>query len=174
MRRALDLAEKGRGTTRPNPLVGAVIVKDGHVIAEGYHRRAGSDHAEVVALKKAGRRARGATVYVTLEPCCHTGSTGPCCDALVEAEVARVVIPVLDPNPIVSGRGARRLRKAGIELTRGVLQQEARRQNDLYFGRHQLGRPYIILKSAQTLDGRIAASNGQSQWITGKQARTIG
>ena len=174
MAHALKLAEQGRGTTRPNPMVGAVIVKGGKIIAEGYHRRAGADHAEVVALKKAGRRARGATVYVTLEPCCHTGSTGPCCEALIAAGIRKVVIPSLDPNPIVNGSGAKRLKAAGIEVVKGILSNEAAALNDAYFGRHRNKRPYVILKSAQTLDGRIASVTGDSKWITGKPARALG
>lgn len=174
MRRAIELAEKGRGTTRPNPLVGAVIVNDGQVVGEGFNRRVGGDHAEIVALKNARGSVRGATIYVSLEPCCHTGHTGPCCEALIEAGISRVVIPTIDPNPIVNGRGVRRLRKAGIRVDTGVLRHEAEKLNDMYFGRHKGGRPYVIVKVAQSLDGRIATSNGNSQWITQQEARVIG
>jgi len=167
MARALDLAAKGRGRVSPNPMVGAVIVKNGRVIAEGYHRGAGKDHAEVVALKKAGKQARGATVYVTLEPCCHTGNTGPCTEALIAAGVRKVVFPSHDPDPRVSGKGARRLRQVGIEVVKGILAGEAERLNESYYAHNLTGRPFVILKIAQTLDGRIAARNGDSQWVSG-------
>jgi diaminohydroxyphosphoribosylaminopyrimidine deaminase/5-amino-6-(5-phosphoribosylamino)uracil reductase len=166
MTRALELAARGRGKTSPNPMVGAVIVKNGRVIAEGYHRKAGTDHAEVVALKKAGSNARGATVYVTLEPCCHTGNTGPCTDALIRSGVKRVVFASVDPDPRVRGRGARRLRQAGIQVTTGVLKQEAERLNEVFYGYNRNGRPFVTLKLAQSLDGRIATRTGDSQWIS--------
>lgn len=167
MTRALQLAAKGRGKVSPNPMVGSVIVSNGKVIAEGYHRGAGKDHAEVVALKKAGAKAKGATVYVTLEPCCHTGNTGPCTEALIAAGVGKVVYATNDPDIRVNGKGARRLRQAGIEVVRGVLAVEARRLNEGYFKFNRTGRPFVILKIAQTLDGRIAARNGDSQWVSG-------
>lgn len=170
MMRALELATQGRGQTSNNPMVGTVIVKNGRVIAEGYHRKAGTDHAEVVALKKAGKRAVGSTAYVTLEPCCHTGCTGPCSDALIRAGVSRVVYAAVDPNPMVKGKGARRLRRAGIKVESGLLRKEAERLNEAYHGFHRNGRPFVTLKMAQTLDGRIATATGDSQWISGPPA----
>jgi diaminohydroxyphosphoribosylaminopyrimidine deaminase/5-amino-6-(5-phosphoribosylamino)uracil reductase len=166
MARALALAQCGRGWTSPNPMVGAVLVRNGRVIAEGCHRRKGSDHAEVAALRKAGRGARGATIYVNLEPCCHTGCTGPCTEALITAGVARVVYSSLDPNPIVSGKGDRRLRRAGIKVERGLLRKEAEKLNEVYYAYHSNGRPFVTLKLAQTIDGRIATITGDSQWIS--------
>jgi diaminohydroxyphosphoribosylaminopyrimidine deaminase/5-amino-6-(5-phosphoribosylamino)uracil reductase len=173
MHRALELAEKGWGKTSPNPMVGAVVVKRGQVVGEGYHRKAGDDHAEVVALKKARGEARGATVYVSLEPCCHTGRTGPCTKALIDASVKRVVYALKDPNPTVSGKGGRCLRKAGISVTANVLRNEATRLNEIYIHNQRYGRPFITLKLAQTLDGRIATSTGDSHWISGPQSRRM-
>lgn len=166
MTRALALAQHGRGWTSPNPMVGAVIVKNGQIVAEGCHRCKGCDHAEVAALKKAGRRAKGATVYVNLEPCCHTGCTGPCTEALINAGIARVVYASLDPNPIVNGKGDRRLRRAGVRVERGLLRNEAERLNEAYYGYYRNGRPFVTLKLAQTIDGRIATMTGDSQWIS--------
>ena len=174
MTRALALAARAQGQTSPNPMVGAVLVKKGRVLSEGYHRRAGSDHAEIVALKAAGERARGATLYVTLEPCCHTGRTGPCTDALIEAGIADVHFATVDPNPHVAGRGARRLRAAGIGVHAGLLREESRRLNEDYFTFHRTGRPFVTLKIAQTIDGRVATGDGHSQWITDKAARAEG
>ena len=169
MARALVLAARAKGRTSPNPMVGTVIVRNGRIISEGYHRKAGTDHAEVVALKKAGKKAAGATAYVTLEPCCHTGCTGPCSDALIKAGIARVVFAAVDPNPIVKGKGLRRLRRAGIDVSFGLMRNEAEELNEVYFGYHRLGRPFVTLKMAQTLDGRIATLSGQSQWISGPE-----
>jgi len=174
MQRALELAARGRFRTAPNPMVGAVIVKNRRIIGEGYHRRAGSDHAEIAAIKNATAPVKGATVYVTLEPCCHTGRTGPCTEALIEHGFKRVVFAAKDPDPRVAGKGARRLRRAGIKVESGLLQEEANHLNESYVGYHRLGRPYIILKTAQTLDGRIAASSGDSQWITSAESRRRG
>ncbi|MBD3401870.1 bifunctional diaminohydroxyphosphoribosylaminopyrimidine deaminase/5-amino-6-(5-phosphoribosylamino)uracil reductase RibD [candidate division GN15 bacterium] len=173
MDRALGLAAKGRGRTSPNPMVGAVLVKDGEIVGEGYHRRAGEDHAEIVALKAAGERARGATLYVTLEPCCHTGRTGPCTDAVIAAGVSRVVYAMRDPDSRVHGRGAKKLRAAGVAVTAGIGGDAARRLNEAYLSYHKLGRPFVTLKTAQSLDGRVATRTGESQWITGKQARVF-
>ena len=170
MQRALELAAKGRGSTSPNPMVGAVIVKKGQILAEGYHRKAGTDHAEIVALKKAGADARGATLYVSLEPCCHRGRTGPCTDAIAAAGIKRVVYAMKDPNPLVNGKGGARLRRAGIAVDNGVLKAEAKRLNERYVGFHVNHRPFITLKVAQTLDGRIATLTGDSQWITGPES----
>lgn len=166
MKRALELAAKGRGRTSPNPMVGAVVVKSGRVIAEGYHRQAGRDHAEVVALNQAGRRARGSTMYVTLEPCCHIGCTGPCTEAIILGGVARVVYASADPNPVVGGKGDRALRRAGVKVERGLLRAEAETLNEAYHAFHLNRRPFVTLKMAQTLDGRIATATGDSQWIS--------
>jgi diaminohydroxyphosphoribosylaminopyrimidine deaminase / 5-amino-6-(5-phosphoribosylamino)uracil reductase len=171
MRRALELAAQGVGLTSPNPVVGAVIVRDGVIVGEGAHLRAGGPHAEVVALAAAGERARGATCYVSLEPCAHHGRTPPCVDALVAAGVARVVAACPDPHARVDGRGLTGLRAAGIEVTVGVAEAEARTLNRAFFTCVATGRPHVTLKSAMTLDGKIAAWDGTSRWITGEAAR---
>jgi diaminohydroxyphosphoribosylaminopyrimidine deaminase/5-amino-6-(5-phosphoribosylamino)uracil reductase len=175
MRRALALARRGRGSTRPNPMVGAVVVRNGRVIGEGFHRRAGDPHAEVNALERLGRRAAGATVYVTLEPCCHTGRTAPCTGALVAAGVARVVVGVRDPNPVVNGRGIARLRRAGIRVDVGCLEEECRELNRPFFTWVSQQRPLVTLKVAATLDGFIAERGSRKiaapVWITGPVAR---
>ena len=173
MRRALILAEKGRGSTSPNPMVGAVVVRNGRVIGEGYHRAPGTDHAEIVALKKAGQAASGAALYVTLEPCCHTGRTGPCTDAVIESGIKTVFAAVKDPNPAVNGRGIRILRKAGLTVSTGLLKEQAALLNDKYFGYYRNRRPFVILKTAQTLDGRIATASGDSRWITSATSRRL-
>lgn len=173
MARALELAARAKGQTSPNPAVGAVVVQQGRIVGQGYHRRAGEAHAEIVALKDAAKAAKGATLYVTLEPCCHSGRTGPCTEAIISAGVGRVVYSVSDPNPQVNGRGARRLRRAGIAVTGGVMRREAEELNEMYLHYQRTGRPFVTLKLAQTLDGRIAASNGESKWITGPPARTL-
>jgi diaminohydroxyphosphoribosylaminopyrimidine deaminase/5-amino-6-(5-phosphoribosylamino)uracil reductase len=169
--RALELAERGRGTTAPNPLVGAVLVRDGEVVGEGWHERAGGPHAEIVALQQAGPRARGATLYVTLEPCAHHGRTPPCADALVEAAVARVVAAVGDPNPLTNGAGFERLRAAGVEveLSGGADEWLARVQNEDYRVWVSQGRPFVVYKAALTLDGRVTVP--RSRWITGEASR---
>jgi diaminohydroxyphosphoribosylaminopyrimidine deaminase/5-amino-6-(5-phosphoribosylamino)uracil reductase len=168
---ALQLARKGLYSTHPNPRVGCVIVKDGELIGEGWHVRAGEPHAEVHALRQAGDRARGATAYVTLEPCSHHGRTPPCAEALVDAGVARVVAAMQDPNPQVAGRGLERLRSAGIEVASGVLESEARAMNVGFIKRMETGLPYLRAKLAMSLDGRTAMASGESQWITGPAAR---
>lgn len=177
MARALKLARHGLYTTDPNPRVGCVIVRydrsaEGQVVGEGYHLRAGEPHAEVHALAAAGEQARGATAYVTLEPCSHTGRTGPCAVALANAGVGRVVVAMGDPNPQVSGRGIEHLRAAGIEVHVGLLEQDARALNPGFVLRMQSRRPFVRLKMAMSLDGRTAMGSGESQWITGPQART--
>jgi diaminohydroxyphosphoribosylaminopyrimidine deaminase/5-amino-6-(5-phosphoribosylamino)uracil reductase len=171
MRRALALARRGEGRTSPNPMVGAVLVSRGAVVGEGWHRAAGTPHAEVHALQAAGDEAKGSTLYVTLEPCSHHGRTPPCTDAVVTAGVERVVVAMLDPDGRVAGRGAERLREAGIAVDTGVLEQEARRVNEAYIVHRTLGRPFVTCKAAITLDGRTAAADGSSQWITGAEAR---
>jgi len=175
MRMALRLAEKARGRTSPNPMVGAVVVKNGKVISRGYHRMAGEPHAEAIALKKAGKKARGATLYVTLEPCSHTNKrTPPCTPLVLQSKVKRVVISMVDPNPHVSGDGIKTLRKAGIEVVTGVLEAEAKKLNEAYVKYITTGMPFVTLKIAQTLDGKIATASGESKWITGEQARAEG
>jgi diaminohydroxyphosphoribosylaminopyrimidine deaminase/5-amino-6-(5-phosphoribosylamino)uracil reductase len=174
MARALQLAQRGLYTTTPNPRVGCVVVRDGDVVGEGWHERAGEPHAEVLALRAAGDRARGATAYVSLEPCSHHGRTPPCADALIAAGVASVVAAVRDPNPQVAGEGLQRLQAAGVETRCGLLQDEARELNIGFVSRMQRGRPWLRVKVAASLDGRTALRNGTSQWITGPQAREDG
>jgi len=174
MRRALRLALRGQGRTSPNPMVGAVIVKAGQLIGQGHHRQVGGPHAEIWALRDAGEKARGATIYVTLEPCSHHGRTPPCTDALIQAGLARVIAAVEDPNPQVSGNGVRKLQEAGIEVEVGLLGDEARRLNAPYFKHTTTGLPLVSLKAAMSLDGKIATSTGESQWITGDKARALG
>ena len=172
MARALELARKGVYSTHPNPRVGCVIVRDGEVVGEGWHVRAGEPHAEVHALRQAGAKAKGATAYVTLEPCSHHGRTPPCADALVNAGVARVVAAMQDPNPDVAGRGLLRLMSAGIAVQSGVLEGEARALNKGFLKRMEHGLPYVRVKLAMSLDGRTAMASGESQWITGPEARS--
>jgi len=171
MSRAIELAERGLFTTTPNPRVGCVIVRDDCVVGEGWHVRAGEPHAEVHALSMAGDAARSATAYVTLEPCAHHGRTPPCAEALVKAGIARVVTAMEDPNPLVAGRGLGILRAAGIEVTAGVQEAQARELNIGFISRMSRGRPWLRLKAAATLDGKTALDNGVSQWITGDDAR---
>ncbi len=171
MARALRLARRGLYTTDPNPRVGCVIVRDGAVVGEGWHRRAGEPHAEIHALREAGEAARGATAYVTLEPCCHHGRTPPCSQALIEAGVARVVAAMEDPNPRVAGQGLRALRDAGIEAESGLLAEQAEALNPGFVQRMRHGRPWVRLKLAMSLDGRTAMASGESRWITGEAAR---
>jgi diaminohydroxyphosphoribosylaminopyrimidine deaminase / 5-amino-6-(5-phosphoribosylamino)uracil reductase len=170
MARSLALAELGWGQTAPNPMVGAVLVRDGEIVGEGYHARFGADHAEVVALRSAGERARGATLYVTLEPCAHHGKTPPCVDALVAAGIARAVIAVADPNVVAAG-GAQRLRAAGIEVEIGVQEKAARELNAPFFHAIRSRRPWVTLKLGVSLDAAIADSSGQSKWLTNPAAR---
>ena len=173
MTHALALAERGRGTSRPNPMVGAVLVKDGTVVGEDFHERAGQAHAEIGALRAAGEDARGADLYVTLEPCCYTGRTGPCTEALIEAGVRRAFVGAIDPNPRVAGQGLDRLREAGIEVTHGVLGDVCTELNVVFNHWVTTGRPLVVLKLASTLDGRIASRTGASQWITSEPARRV-
>jgi diaminohydroxyphosphoribosylaminopyrimidine deaminase/5-amino-6-(5-phosphoribosylamino)uracil reductase len=173
MRRALELAERGRGHVEPNPLVGAVLVRDGRVVGEGWHRRYGEAHAEVNALAEAGAAARGATLYVTLEPCCHHGKTPPCTDAVLRAGVARVVAAMTDPFPQVAGKGAERLRAAGVPVTLGLCAEEALRLNAPYLKLLRTGRPYVHAKWAMTLDGKIATHTGDSKWISNDASRAL-
>jgi diaminohydroxyphosphoribosylaminopyrimidine deaminase/5-amino-6-(5-phosphoribosylamino)uracil reductase len=172
MARALRLAERGMNTTMPNPRVGCVIVRNGKIVAEGWHERAGEPHAEVHALRQAGDAARGADVYVTLEPCSHHGRTPPCAQALIDAEVSRVVAAMPDPNPKVSGNGLRLLQASGIVAVSGLMEAQSRQLNPGFIARMTRGRPWLTLKIAASLDGRTALANGASQWITGPEARS--
>lgn len=171
MRRALALARRAPHRVSPNPMVGCVLVRDGVVVGEGVTRPVGGAHAEVVALEHAGEQARGATAYVTLEPCCHHGRTPPCTEALIAAGVARVEAGVIDPNPIVAGRGLDQLRSAGVEVGVGLLESECAAQIAPFRRFIENGRPWVVLKAATTLDGRIATADGDSRWITGEAAR---
>lgn len=171
MARAFELARLGRFTTTPNPNVGCVIVRDGEIVGEGYHIKAGGPHAEVHALRMAGEKAQGATAYVTLEPCSHHGRTPPCADALIAAGVARVVASMQDPNPEVAGRGLYRLQQTGIEVSHGLMHSEAEAINLGFLKRMRTGFPYVQLKMAASLDGRTAMASGESQWITSAAAR---
>ena len=168
---ALSLAKRRRGLTHPNPTVGCVVVKDGEIVGLGYHERAGYPHAEVVALDQAGEKAKGSTLYVTLEPCTHFGRTPPCTDAIIRAGVKRVVIATRDRNEMVGGKGIEKLKSEGIEVTEGVLEEEAVEINEDFFTYISKKRPYVTLKLAQTLDGRIATHSGDSKWITSLQSR---
>lgn len=170
MQRALEIAKQGRPW--PNPYVGAVVVKTGEIVGEGYHPKAGQPHAEVYALRSAGEQARGATLYVTLEPCCHTGRTPPCTEAILKAGIERVVVAMEDPNPLVCGRGLNLLSEAGLLVETGVLAKEARRQNEVFLQTVTQKRPFFTLKLAQSLDGKIATKTGQSRWISGQEARS--
>ncbi len=171
MNEALRLAGRSRGKTSLNPLVGAVLVRNGRKIATGYHLRAGEPHAEVVALTEAGSGAKGSTLYVNLEPCCHYGKTPPCADLIVKAAIRRVVVGTVDPNPLVAGKGIALLRQAGIEVDVGVLEDRCKQLNEVYLKFITTGIPFVTLKLAQTLDGKIAAKSGDSKWITGEKAR---
>jgi diaminohydroxyphosphoribosylaminopyrimidine deaminase/5-amino-6-(5-phosphoribosylamino)uracil reductase len=172
---ALELAERGRGTTKPNPVVGAVVVRDGEVVGRGWHERAGGPHAEIVALDAAGEAARGATLYTTLEPCAHHGRTPPCVEALIAAGVTKVVAAVGDPNPKTDGRGFGELRAAGIdvEIADGDASLRARRQNEAYRTWVMRGRPLVTYKAAMTLDGRLAAAGGDARWVSGEDSRRL-
>ena len=171
MRRALRLAEKGRGRTSPNPMVGAILVKDGNVVGEGYHMKAGEAHAEIVALQQAGEEAKGAILYLNLEPCTHYGKTPPCAPKVIEAGVKRVVIGIEDPNPLVKGKGIEMMRKAGLDIETGILEEECRRLNEAFCKYILKKEPFVILKVAATLDGKIATRDGDSKWISGETSR---
>ncbi|MBI5675495.1 MAG: bifunctional diaminohydroxyphosphoribosylaminopyrimidine deaminase/5-amino-6-(5-phosphoribosylamino)uracil reductase RibD [Nitrospirae bacterium] len=172
MKKALRLAARGRGRTSPNPTVGAVIVKSGKIIAEDYHRKSGTPHAEILALRKAGKLAKGATLFINLEPCCHTDKkTPPCTDAIIESGLKKVVIAMTDPNPKVSGKGIKALKSAGIATEVGLMETEAKRLNETFAKFITKKEPFVILKAAQSLDGKIATASGESKWITGDKAR---
>jgi diaminohydroxyphosphoribosylaminopyrimidine deaminase / 5-amino-6-(5-phosphoribosylamino)uracil reductase len=174
MAQALQLARLGLYSTTPNPRVGCVVVKDGVIVGTGWHVRAGEPHAEVHALREAAEKARGATAYVTLEPCNHTGRTGPCSEALLKAGVARVVAAMQDPNPLVAGSGLAKLAAAGVQVQSGLMENEAVELNIGFVSRMTRGRPWLRLKTAASLDGKTALNNNQSQWITGEAARQDG
>ena len=174
MAEALRLAELGLWTTDPNPRVGCLLAHGDQPVGSGWHRAAGEPHAEVLALREAGERARGATAYVTLEPCSHQGRTPPCADALIEAGVAEVIVAMVDPNPKVSGRGLQRLSEAGVRVRSGLLQDQARALNPGFVSRHERGRPWVRVKLACSLDGRTTGADGRSQWITSASARADG
>jgi len=171
MQMALQLASRAMGRTSPNPMVGAVLVKDGEVVGRGFHARAGTPHAEIVALRDAGDRAEGATLYVTLEPCCHFGRTGPCTEAVIEAGIKKVVVAATDPNPLVAGKGIKRLREAGLEVVSGIMEEESLKLNEVFNKYITTKLPFVIAKAAMSLDGKIATRTGDSQWITGPAAR---
>lgn len=172
MKRALELAEKGIGRTNPNPLVGAVIVKNGKIIGEGYHEKYGQAHAEVNAINRAVENVEGAVLYVNLEPCSHFGKTPPCADLIIEHKISRVVIGSLDPNPKVAGMGVEKLKNAGIHVEVGMLDEWCKRLNEVFLHYITTGTPYVVLKTAMSLDGKIATSSGESKWITGEPARS--
>ena len=171
MLRALRLAELGRGTTSPNPLVGAVVIKGGNIEGEGWHERAGGPHAEVVALGKAGKNAEGATMYVTLEPCAHQGRTPPCVKAIKKSGISKVVVAMRDPNPEVKGGGWEQLEAAGIKVEQGAYEELAQRQNEAFLKRVTTGLPFVTLKMAMSVDGRVATNTGSSRWISGEDSR---
>jgi diaminohydroxyphosphoribosylaminopyrimidine deaminase/5-amino-6-(5-phosphoribosylamino)uracil reductase len=173
MKRALRLAEKGRGRTSPNPMVGAVLVKNGTVVGEGCHAKAGGDHAEIVALQQAREEARGAVLYLNLEPCTHYGKTPPCAPRVIQSKVKRVVIGMEDPNPLVKGKGVETLKRAGLEVEVGILERECRKLNEAFSKYILEKQPFIILKVAATLDGKIATRNGDSKWISGEASRHL-
>ncbi len=168
---ALDLARQGMGRTSPNPMVGAVIVKDGEILGTGYHQKAGTHHAEIYALNVAGERAQGATLYVTLEPCAHFGRTPPCTEKIIQAGLKRVVISMVDPNPLVSGSGVAALKEAGIKVKEGVLEDKAQKLNEIFLKYITTGVPFTISKSAMSMDGKIATKKGFSRWITSEKSR---
>src|SRR6266436_4865743 len=170
---ALNEAAKGLGRTHPNPVVGAVVARGGHVLGVGHHRKAGGPHAEVAALREAGEKARGADLYVTLEPCNHQGRTPPCTGAILEAGIARVFVGSIDPNPLVHGRGVRRLRSAGVEVQTGVLGKACDAANEMWFKFITRKLPWVVLKAAVTLDGKLAAASGDSRWVSGPRARAM-
>ncbi len=168
---ALELARKAYGRTSPNPMVGALILKDGQIIGRGYHQKAGTAHAEIIALEEAGAEARGATLFVTLEPCCHFGKTPPCTTAIINAGIKKVVIAMLDPNPLMSGKGEQLLNAAGIITQVGVLEDEAKQLNEFFCKYIVFNRPFVTLKVAMTLDGKIASASGDSRWVSCEKSR---
>ncbi len=171
MRRVIKLALRAKGKTSPNPLVGAIVVKDGQIVGEGFHRRAGEPHAEINALKAAGDKAKGGEIYLNLEPCSHTGRTPPCVEALIQSQIKKVFIGMVDPNPLVKGRGIKKLEEAGIEVKTGILEEQCRKLNEVFIKYITTRRPFVILKVAASLDGKIATATGDSRWITNEKSR---
>jgi len=171
MRLALRLARKGKGMTNPNPVVGAIVVKDDRIVGRGYHKKSGGPHAEIFALSQAKENSRGAKLYVTLEPCCHFGKTPPCTDAIIKSGIREIIIACLDPNPLNNGKGIKILQKSGIKVTKGVLEEDAKRLNEPFAKYITKGLPFVSLKMAETLDGKIATVTGDSRWVTGEPAR---
>lgn len=169
---ALELAEKGRGKVEPNPMVGAVLVKNGEIVGKGYHQVFGGAHAEIHAINEGKANCKGSTLYVSMEPCAHHGKTAPCVDAIIKSGITKVVTTVIDPNPITSGKGIHKLKEAGIEVTLGVMESQATRLNSPFFKLMQKGLPYVIVKWAMSLDGKIATQTGDSRWITSEESRT--
>ena len=174
MKKTLKLAAQGEGYTSPNPLVGAIVVKDGEIVGEGYHKKAGEPHAEVHALNQAGEKAKGATLYVNLEPCCHLGKTPACSLKIINSKISRLVVAMEDPNPVVAGKGIKDLEEAGIEIKTGVLEQEAKELNEIFIKYMSEQEPFIYLKTGQTLDGYLATRTGDSRWVTNEEARKYG
>lgn len=168
---ALELAEKGRGKVEPNPMVGAVLVKDGEIMGKGYHQVFGGSHAEIHAINEAGENCKGATLYVSMEPCAHYGKTAPCTDAIIKGGITKVITTVIDPNPVTSGKGIQKLKAAGIEVRIGVMESQAKKLNASFFKLMQKGLPYVIVKWAMSLDGKIATRTGSSKWITSEESR---
>lgn len=171
MKRAIELAKMGEGHTNPNPMVGCVVVKDGRIISEGYHEKCGEYHAERNALLRCKEEPAGADLYVTLEPCCHYGKTPPCTEIIIEKRIGRVFVGSMDSNPLVAGKGVKILEEAGIEVETGILEEECRRLNEVFYHFMETGRPYVVMKYAMTLDGKIACVTGDSRWVTGETAR---
>ncbi|MEB2308895.1 MAG: bifunctional diaminohydroxyphosphoribosylaminopyrimidine deaminase/5-amino-6-(5-phosphoribosylamino)uracil reductase RibD [Candidatus Brocadiaceae bacterium] len=168
---ALELAEKARGKVEPNPMVGAVLIKNGEIIGKGYHQIFGGAHAEIHAINEGGENCKGATLYISMEPCAHYGKTAPCVDAIIKAGITKVIIPIIDPNPVTSGKGMQKLKEAGIEVRLGVMESQAKKLNAPFFKLMQTGLPYIIVKWAMSLDGKIATHGGDSRWITSEESR---
>ena len=167
----LELAEKGRGRVEPNPMVGAVLVKNGKIMGKGYHQAFGGAHAEIHAIHEGGTNSKGATLYVSMEPCAHYGKTSPCVDAIIKAGIKKVVAAVIDPNPITSGKGIQKLKEAGVEVVVGIMEMQAKRLNGPFFKLMQKGLPYVTVKWAMSIDGKIAAHTGESRWITSEESR---
>lgn len=174
MKKAIELAKKGTGRTSPNPLVGAVVVRNGKIVGTGYHKKSGEPHAEIIALERAGALSRGANLYVNLEPCNHRGRTPPCTEAIIKAGIKRVFIAIRDPNPLVDGKGIVKLRENGVEVFEGLMEEEAFKTNEIFFKYIQTKQPFVALKTAISIDGKIATKTGESQWITGERARRHG
>lgn len=171
MEKALKLAERGEGKVNPNPKVGAIVVKNNKIIGEGYHKYFGGPHAEIYALREAGERAKGATIYVTLEPCSHYGKTPPCAESIVKMGISKAIIAMKDPNPLVEGRGIDILKQNGIEVVTGIMEKESKKLNEVFIKYITKKKPFVVLKTASTLDGKIATKTGESKWITGEEAR---